>query len=329
MTISGTPGPLVVWGQNPAVAGTGYQPDYNGDLAPSAIAGGTILLDGRYGFRPALQAGTLAAIGMYCSGDILTVDEAPATKTTTAIAAAANPTAATPMTLVSASGAGVVVSSITNVSNTLNGVSTVNTTGIVTYPVSGAVMPLGTVFINSTPSFIYYGQNGSVAVMDPRFSLSRVVTVTAAAAATPMAVVIRGNDVFGFQMSETITTVAGSTVVGKRAFKAIRSVTPATTDGSHTISVGTEDIIGFPMMVTTFAQAEIFFNNAAITANTGFLAGVVTTMTPTNGDVRGTYTLQSAADGTKVLQLFVNPASYNAVNTTGIASLFGQVQFNS
>lgn len=329
MTISGTPGPLVVFGQNPAQAGTNYQSDYNGDLAPSAIAGGSILLDGRYGFRAALQAGALAAIGMYCSGDILVVDEAPATLAAAAIVAAANPTGGTAMTLVSASGAGVIVSSVSNVSNTLNGVSTVNASGIVYMPVAGTSLPLGTVFINSTPSFIYFGQNGSIAVMDPRNSLTRTLSVTAVAGATPMAVVIRGWDGFGFPISETITTVAGSTVAGKRAFKAVKSVTPATTDGSHTISVGTLDVFGFPMMVTSFAQTEIFFNSAAITASTGFLAGVVTTMTAINGDVRGTYATQAAADGTKLLQMFVNPAPYNAVNTNGIASLFGQTQFTS
>jgi hypothetical protein len=331
MTISGTAGPLVIYGQNPAQAGTNYQPDYNGDNAPSAIAGGTILLDPRYGFRAALQAGTLAAFGLYVSGSLLGVDEAPATLAGAAIAALSGPTSGTPLPLVTTSGAGVVVSTTANVNNTLNGATVANTSGIVTMPASGIALPVGTVFINSIPSFIYFGQNGAIAVRDPRTSIARAVShhrrqLPAPAGRSPCAV----GTMTASPMTEIITLGAGvNTVVGKRAFKAIKSVIPGFSDATHSISVGTADVFGLPLMATSFAQVEISWNSASISANTGFLAGVATTMTGTNGDTRGTYAVQSASDGTKLLQIYMNPAPYNVGQANGVNSLFGQVQYSA
>ncbi len=329
MSISGRPGPLVVFGQNPSQGGTAYTSDYNGDQSPSAFVQGQLLLDPRYGYRAALQAGTLSAIGFFQGADIMLVDETPATAAVAAIAAAANPASGTAMTLVSASGAGITVSSTSNVSNTVNGSAVTNTTGIVTMQPSGTILPVGTLFINSTPSWILFGQNGSVGCMDPRNSIARAVSVTGVASGSGGAVTVRGWDLFGYPMSETITLAAGAnTVNGKRAFKAIKSATPAFTD-THAISIGTADIFGFPLMITNFAQAYIVWNMGVITANTGFLAGVTTTMTATNGDVRGTYAVQSASDGTKTLQLFLSPAPWNIGQVNGTASLCGQLQFSN
>lgn len=310
MAISGVPGPLVVYGQNPAVGSTSYQPDYNGDQAPSAFAFGSLLLDTRYGFRPPIQSGTLAALGFYEGADLMLVDETPAAAAGAAIAALANVTSGTAMTLVSASGSGIVVS-----------------TSSFYAPWSGLTIPAGALYINSQIALIYFGQNKSVSCLDPRTSVARAVSITGTASGTGGAFIVRGYDVFGYQMSETITCGAGvNTVNGKRAFKVISSVTPQFTD-AHNYSVGTTDIIGFPMMATNFAQAYMVWNGGVITSSTGFVAGVTTTMTQTNGDVRGTYTLQSSSDGTKTLQIYLSPAPWNANATNGTASLFGQTQF--
>jgi hypothetical protein len=304
-------GPLIVFGQNPAQAGTNYQPDYNGDSGPSAFAGGTMLLDPRYGYRAPLQAGTLSAVGFYAQEAYLLVDQVPSTLSNTAIAAAQATVASTPMTLVSASGAGIVIS----------------TTALVV-PQSGLTLPAGTAFIQSAPAIITFGQNAAVGCLDPRFQLSRAVSITSNAGATGTTFTVRGTSDFGYPLTEVITQVAGTTVNGKKAFKAIFSVTPATTDAGHTYSVGTTDIFGFAMAAYNFQQVTIYWNNTDITASTGFVAADVTTpATGVTGDVRGTYAVQTASDGTKRLQISVTPAPQNVATNIGPASLFGVQNF--
>ena len=125
-------------------------------------------------------------------------------------------------------------------------------------------------------------------------------------------------------MSEVIAAPAGATTVnGKKAFKYISSVVPAFTDANN-YSVGTTDIYGFPLRSDFFSDVSINYNSAAITANTGFVAAVTTSpATSSTGDVRGTYALQLAADGSKRLSIrqFILPA-----NMGSFAGLFGVTQ---
>jgi hypothetical protein len=304
-------GPLIVYGQNPSQAGTAYQSDYNPDLGPSAFYGGIMLLDPRYGYRAALQAGSLAAVGFYQSATYQMIDAVPSTLAVANIGAAAATVSGTPMTLVSATGAGITVS-----------------TAAMTIPQSGITLPIGARFIDGAPGVIAFGQQSTVAAVDPRTMISRAVSITANAGATGGAFTVRGFDVFGFPMTETITAVAASTVNGKKGFKSVTSVTPGVTDAGHTYSVGTSDVYEFPMQVTQFSQLAITWANADITANTGFVVADVTTpATAVTGSVRGTYATQSASNGANRLQVSVDPAAYNIGSTTGPASLFGVVNF--
>lgn len=311
MAVSGMTGPLVVFGQNPPQAGTNYQPDYNGDQGPSAFAGGIMTLDPRYGYRAALQVGTLAAVGFYQTSEHLVIDQVPAVAATANLANQSTIINA-PLSLTSGTGAGLTVS-----------------TAPLTIPQSGITLPIGTRFIDGPPGVILFGQNGAVAAIDPRTMLSRVLSVTAPAGATVPTFILRGIDVFGFLVTETITVVAGTTVFGKKGFKALLSATPASTDAGHLYGIGTGDVFEFPMMVTNFSQAEITWNNGNIIANTGFLAADTTSpATAITGSVRGTYAVQSASDGTKRLQVSLAPPPQNMGATNGAASLFGVVQFS-
>jgi len=67
-------------------------------------------------------------------------------------------------------------------------------------------------------------------------------------------------------------------------------------------------------------------NNAAITATTGYVATVVTTATATTGDVRGTYALQTASDGTLIVGVSQTPFAEAVSGTVGI---WGVPQFTS
>ena len=169
-----------------------------------------------------------------------------------------------------------------------------------------------------------FGQSNTVYLWNPQAIVSRAVSVTGSASATGGNILISGYDIYGVPMSEVIAAPASATTVnGKKAFKYIASVVPQFTD-AHNYSVGTTDIYGFPLRADFFSDVAINYNNAVITANTGFTAAVTTSPATTGtGDVRGTYALQSAADGSKRLSIrqFILPA-----NAGSITGLFGVTQ---
>lgn len=141
---------------------------------------------------------------------------------------------------------------------------------------------------------------GPAALLDPRQTISRAVSVTAAAGATATTCTIAGNDVYGMPMSEAITITAGSTVYGKKAFKYIRSATLNATDAGHNYSVGTADCFGFPIRSDFYEYMTAFYNQTYLVA-TGWAAATLTSpATTTTGDVRGTWsigTLNNAGAG--------------------------------
>ena len=101
MSISAFSGPLVAFGQSP------YNPlEYNPEMGPSLFFGGSGILDPRVGYTyvPGQDFGATTA-GFLGVQDVVSLNVVPYTKSTTAIAAAANTTANTAMTLVSASSA--------------------------------------------------------------------------------------------------------------------------------------------------------------------------------------------------------------------------------
>jgi len=294
MALTEFSGPLLVSGGAPGTTN-------NPDLAPSLLWGGAALSDPRFAYQVGASGnpnGATVAYGFAKGENGLFVDAAPSAAATNNIAAAAHPVSGTPMTLVSSSGAGITV-----------------TTSATTIPQTGKVVPSGALAIDGLPGVITYGQNRTLAVADPSKAIARAVSVTAVASATGGVFTVAGYDLYGYPQTEDITAVANTTVNGKKGFKFITSVTPAVTDGSHNYSVGTADIFEFPVRVDKFGYTKIFWNNALITANTGFVAADATTATATTGDVRGTYATQSSADGTKQLQVYlaIPPNNYSTL----------------
>lgn len=174
-----------------------------------------------------------------------------------------------------------------------------------------------------------FGQSSTIYLWNPQALVSRAVSVTPVSGTTTASIdfLVSGYDIYGVPMSEKITVASGvttSTVTnGKKAFKYIASVVPSATN-AITYSVGTTDIYGFPIRSDFFGDVAINYNSAGITASTGYTASVTTSpATTTTGDVRGTYTLQSAADGSKRLfvRQFVIPA-----NMGSVTGLFGVTQ---
>jgi hypothetical protein len=130
----------------------------------------------------------------------------------------------------------------------------------------------------------------------------RNVIIDAAGAATAV-LTITGTDVYGLAMSEAITLNGTTAVSGKKAFKTITSI--AASAAATDFFVGTGDVFGLPIRADH--RSYVLTSWAGTFVTTGTFAPAVTTSpaTTTTGDVRGTYAVPDAANGTKRLALWV------------------------
>jgi hypothetical protein len=185
-------------------------------------------------------------------------------------------------------------------------------------------------------------QAGQIALADPAQSLARGVSVTSNNAGdTGWSVTVRGYDIAGNAMTETISVTANSIAYGKKAFKYIASVTPSKGGGGSTtgtLSIGTSDVFGFSVRSDFWEYMNIYWNGAFLTASTGWTVADASTPTATTGDVRGTLQCGTvgggsgatgSADGSKRLAVFISLPVYNAVGATNLSyvTLFGNSQF--
>lgn len=160
------------------------------------------------------------------------------------------------------------------------------------------------------------GRGESVLVID----VPRALSVHLASGGTARAYTVTGYDYTGQKMSEAITSVANSTVNGKKAFKSVLTITGA--GGSvQAITIGTTDILGSPVRIPDagYVLRAGWDNTLAEDAGT-FVAAVATDpSTTTTGDVRGTYVPSSATDGSKRLVMAIGlPALASGPNATRV-----------
>lgn len=281
--------------------GTLY-PGSSPDAAPSMDFMGQGFQDHRVPWNSmGSPAGTGAqGLGWYASGSsLLTVDEVPSAVSTSNIAAAANVTSGTAMTLVSSSGSGI----------------TVLAAGQFWWPF-GNTIPSGSLIIDSTQALVSFGQNSITAYYDVTKGISRGVSITGVSGATGGHFIVSGYDYYGQAQTQNINATSGATTTNStKTFKVITSVVPQFTD-AHNYSVGTADIFGFGFAVDIFAYCEIFWNNVLQTFSTFTAADATSPATATTGDVRGTFTPGSSSDGTKRLQMFQVPSLSRAKANT-------------
>lgn len=287
MGVSASKGPLVLYGQRPPLGNSSENPD----AGPSMAFGGWGVYDPRVGYNVT----TLGAIGWYGVGPITVVDQVPSQISTVAMAAAQAPTAGTALTLVSTTGAGITV---------LAAASQVWA--------SGNIIPVGALAIDGAPGLVQIGSalpatgNTRLRWYDPTKAIARNVQIASVGNDSGATFTVAGYDLYGYPMTEAITGANVGTAVGKKAFKFISSITPSGTLSGSNVSAGQGDVYGFPLQVANWFYATVYWNGALITASTGFTAAVTTSpATSTTGDVRGTYAVQSASDGTKRLQMAV------------------------
>ena len=258
-------------------AGSSVSPD----AAPSLCYGGGGLMDPRMAYNKfnGLGNGAMAAIvGWVSDGTAIVLDATPPAAATANIAALANAVSGTPMTLVSSSGAGVVVTS----------------SPLTTMPF-GTVIPTGTIAMLSQMGYIFLGQRDITAYYDPTKAWSCVIQITGVSGGAGGAFAVTGWDVYGQPMHETITVAAGvNSVNGKKAWKWIQSVTPQFSD-AHTYSVGTTLISGLNLASDIAGYVDIWVSGTGYTQNPTITAADTTNpATATTGDVRGTTTLTNA-----------------------------------
>lgn len=314
MTKNATGGPTIVYGQQPAQQGTNYVSEYNEDAAPSLFWGGVGLLDSRWGYKPDGNAGSSAqapnSLGFQGVTNIPTVNAVPAALNAILIAASQTPTSGTALTLFTTSNTGL----------------TVLSAALTVYPSNNAV-PSGALVLDGQPSTVVFEKNfsasGGVQLYDPTKSLARCVTIRNNGNDGSGTYTVKGYDIYGYAMSEAITGGNSTTVTGKKAWKFVTSVTPSGTINSTSVAVGTSDVYGFPIRADGYNDLEIVWAGANITSSTGFTAAVTTAATSTTGDVRGTYKLQVAADGTSTLTIFETP---RVANLGSVSGLFGVTQ---
>lgn len=309
MTITAFDGPLVTF---PAVNTTGLTQS-NPEGGPSVFNHGLALADPRspqFAYVPGQNFGK--QVSGWLSLDCQTIDQVPYTTTTNNLAGAQTATAGTALTLRAASATG-----ITAGASIVNALTGQTVTGLLA--------------IDSAMTTVAYGSAGTIQIWDPTKAISRNILISSNANDTSGTFTVRGYDIYGFPLSESITGANGtsgtaSIASGLKAFKYIASVTPAGTLNSTGVSVGVGDVIGLPIRADRYTELQINVGNTSIITGTGFTAAVTTTATATSGDVRGTYGLQTSSNG--VLRLVVKqaPLPSNVASSTGIV---GVAQFSS
>jgi len=302
MSISAFSGPVISFGQAPFA-------DYNPELGPSLFYAGAGLLDPRpfYTYEPGQASGNVVA-GFLGITRILTVNQVPSTLSATNIALAQAPTSGTALTLTAGTG---VTGSVTITSASTNSQVT------------------GLLALDGAAGRVSYGSVGTIQLWDPTKALSRNVRITSVGNDSSATFTVKGYDIYGYPMTETITGANAGIASGAKAWKYIASITPAGTLSGSNVSVGTGDVYGFPIYSASLnpgadADVSISWAGAAITSATGYTAGVTTTATATTGDVRGTYATQSASNNSNRLLVTQSPSLANISSVTG---LFGVTQF--
>jgi hypothetical protein len=149
----------------------------------------------------------------------------------------------------------------------------------------------------------------------------RAVSATLAGGGTPTTITITGFDEYGQRMSEAITTVAGATTNGKKAFFQISGVTTSAGTGAA-VTVGTTQLIGLPVRVTSGVYISHVGWDTGFAIDTGTLAVADSaTATTTTGDVRGTFSPTSAPNGIRRLVLGIMlPAIASGPNATRLGA---------
>lgn len=322
MTVTAEDGPLITVGKEaargsvtpsgPTSAPQGYQSgNQNQDAAPNVFYAGFLYKDPLYRYLEG--GGSLSSPGGYANQALgfqeMTMDFVPSTISTVNIAAQQDTTEDTPLTLVSVTGAGITVETAAQV--VLN---------------SGAEVPAGVLRIDAAPAWTACGDSGAIKAWSSA-AAGRMISLTAIAAGNLSDVnfLISGYDIYGRPQSEILVGPNNNTVNSTKAYKWVASITPDATDAAE-LTIGTADRFEFPLRADRFPQVEIWWNDAQITAVTGFTAADTTSPATTSTDSpRGSYAVQTASDATKRLVVYQRLPIAQLITTPPATGMLGTV----
>jgi len=138
----------------------------------------------------------------------------------------------------------------------------------------------------------------------------RGVSITSAAAGDNSAFSVKftGRDVYGKVMVETVTFNGAATVAGLKAFKwmdSIKFIHASGTSLTGAVNIGYTNVLGLPVQLLSLGYIIKELQDGVVATAGTSVAGIRTAggSTATTGDVRGTYTPNSAPDGAKAYSL--------------------------
>jgi hypothetical protein len=164
---------------------------------------------------------------------------------------------------------------------------------------------------------------------ETRFVLDvpRSVSFTSAGNISAVTMTVRGYDIYGFPMTQTLAGPNANTVNTLKAFKKITTISAGAAVATNT-SIGIGDVFGMPVRVPDigYFQSVKWAQTLAADAGTAVAAVATSPSTAALGDVRGTYLPSSASNGTRrlVVSIFV-PALGSGPNATRVGA-FGVTQ---
>lgn len=242
------------------------------------------------------------------------LDVVPATATATALAASQTPTAGVALTLVSTSGAGIVVS-----------------TDAWTAMPSGNTIAAGSLFVDSVPVYqkfgVTSGEAGNTWFYDAATMLSRAVRIHSAGDDTGATWTVSGYDIYGYPMTATIAGANNADATVLKCFKVVTSIVASGTLSGSAVTAGLTDVFGLPLYASAASALNGYWNNLILYGTGTFTAGVTTNpSTSALGDVRGKFLPASASDGSKRLTLYQRPSLAQMIAGGINAGMFGVAQ---
>ena len=151
----------------------------------------------------------------------------------------------------------------------------------------------------------------------------RCVTLTSAGNLAAVTFTVTGYDQYGQLMTQALAGPNANTVATLKAFKSITRVAVSAAVGAD-VSVGFNDTLGLPIRVIGAGYVASVKWAGVLAADAGTFVAAVQTSPATNatGDVRGTYTPSSAADGSRRLVMAIAvPAIGCGPNATRVGAL--------